>query len=168
MPFVTEAIWSHHPQRQGHLTVHPFPRPDSSLADSEAEVEVGEAIELTRRLRAWRELAGVPVRPVLSGRIDGEPPHEFVGRLARFEFSADGGDPVASVGPVQVLASEHIDADAVQARIEARKAELRAEVERAERKLANPGFVEQAPPDVVEEERDKLAAYRAELEELEQ
>jgi valyl-tRNA synthetase len=167
MPFVTEAIWAHHPYREGHLAVHPYPQADPGLVDVAAEAEVGQAIELTTRLRAWRELAGVPVASVLSGRVDGEPPHEFVGRLARFELSDDGGDPVASVGPVQVLASDEIDPDGVRRRIEARRDELRGEVERGERKLANAGFVEKAPPEVVEEEREKLAAYRAELEELE-
>jgi valyl-tRNA synthetase len=168
MPFVTEEIWSYHPAHEGHLAVHPFPEENEELIDAEAETEVGEAIELTRRLRAWRELAGVPVGSVLSGRFDAGQPSEFVGRLARFEFSEDGGDPVASIGPVQVLATDEIDADAVRERIEARRAELRAEVERGEKKLANQGFVEGAPPDVVEEERGKLARYRAELEELEQ
>jgi valyl-tRNA synthetase len=166
MPFVTEEIWAHHPARRGHLAVHPFPEPDSSLRAEAAESEVGEAIELTRRLRAWRELVGVPVASVLSGRVDGGEPHEFVGRLARFEFSSDGGDPIASVGPVEVLASGDIDTAAVRERIEARRSELRAEVERAERKLANVGFVAKAPPEVVEEEREKLAAYRTELEDL--
>jgi len=99
-------------------------------------------------------------------RIDGEPPHEFVGRLARFEFSTDGGDPVASIGPVQVLATGDIDADTVRKRIEARRSELQAEVERGEKKLANKGFVDKAPEEVVEEERQKLEAYRAEFEEL--
>jgi valyl-tRNA synthetase len=168
MPFVSEEIWSFHPHREGHLAVHPFPEARQDLIDAEAEAEIGAAIELTRRLRAWRELAGVPVKPVLIGRVEGDLPREFVGRLARFEFSADGGDPVASVGPVEVLASEHIDSDAVSERIEARLVELRAEIERAEKKLANDGFVNGAPADVVEEERAKLARYRAELEELEQ
>jgi valyl-tRNA synthetase len=168
MPFVTEAIWSHHPHREGHLAVHPFPEADSGLIDAAAESEMGEAIDLTSRLRAWRELAGVPVASVLSGRVEGEPPQEFVGRLSRFDLRADGGDPVASIGSVQVLASDEIDPDGVRERIEQRRAELRSEVERGERKLANAGFVEKAPPEVVEEERQKLAEYRAELEELEQ
>ena len=166
MPFVTEEIWSHHPARESHLAVHAFPEPDDSLIDADAELQVGEAIELTRRLRAWRELAGVPVATVLAGRVEGDQPHEFVGRLARFEFSADGGDPVASVGPVQVLATREIDAETVHGRIEARRSELGAEIERGERKLANEGFVAKAPPEVVDEEREKLARYRAELEEL--
>ena len=52
-------------------------------------------------------------------------------------------------------------------RIQVRAAELRSEVERGERKLANEGFVAKAPPEVVEAERLKLEGYRAELQELE-
>jgi valyl-tRNA synthetase len=43
---------------------------------------------------------------------------------------------------------------------------LRKEVARAEAMLANPSFVERAPADVVEAEREKLARYRRELEAL--
>ena len=43
---------------------------------------------------------------------------------------------------------------------------LRQEVERAERMLANERFVENAAPDVVEAEREKLAKYRRELDAL--
>jgi valyl-tRNA synthetase len=166
MPFVSEEIWSHHPARRGHLVVHPFPEPDASLIDEEAEREVGAAIELTRRLRAWRDLAEVPVASVLPARHPDGEPHEFVGRLARFSFEEDGGEAVAAIGPVQVLASAELDAEAVGARIEKRREELRSEVERGERKLANEGFVAKAPAEVVEEERGKLERYRAELGEL--
>ncbi len=166
MPFVTEEIWSHHPAREGHLAVHPFPEPDDSLFDEAAERDVESGIELTRRLRAWRDLVDVPVAKTLPARVDGAEPQEFVARLARFEFVDDGGDPVAAVGPVRVLGSEGIDAGAVAARLEQRREELRSEVERAERKLGNEGFVAKAPAEVIEEERGKLERYRAELEEL--
>jgi valyl-tRNA synthetase len=43
---------------------------------------------------------------------------------------------------------------------------LRREVERAEKMLANERFVENAAPDVVEAEREKLARYRRELDAL--
>jgi valyl-tRNA synthetase len=43
---------------------------------------------------------------------------------------------------------------------------LRKEVERAEKMLANERFVENAPPEVVEAEREKLARYRRELDAL--
>ncbi len=166
MPFVTEEIWSYHPSRRGHLAIHLFPEAEEALFDAEAEAEVEEGIELTRRLRAWRDLVEVPVATVLAARAEGVEPREFVGRLARFEFGGNGGDPVASVGPVKVLASAELDAEAVAGRLEKRRAELRAEVARGEKKLGNEGFVAKAPPEVVEEEKEKLARYRAELEEI--
>jgi valyl-tRNA synthetase len=166
MPFVTEEIWSYHPSRKGHLAVHAFPEADGSLRDREAEEEVRAGIELTRRLRAWRDLVEAPAATVLPARAEGVEPREFVGRLSRFEFGEDGGDPVAAVGPIKILASGEIDAAAVAARLEARREELRAEVARAEGKLGNEKFVDRAPSEVVEEERRKLARYRAELEEL--
>ena len=166
MPFVTEEVWSYHPSRKGHLAVHRFPEADRSLFDEEAEAEVDRDIDLTRRLRAWRDMVEAPAATQLSARVEGARPQEFVGRLARVEFTDDGSDPIASVGPVKVLASPAIDAGAIAARLEKRREELRSEVARAEGKLANEKFVARAPAELVEEERGKLERYRAELEEL--
>jgi len=166
MPFVTEEIWSFHPGREGHLAVHPFPEADESLLDGEAETEVERGIELTRRLRAWRDMVEAPAATQISARFEGEPPAEFVGRLSRFRFDRDGDGQIAAVGPVRVLASPEIDAEAVTARLAKRREEVRSEVARAEGKLANEKFVARAPAELVEEERIKLERYRAELEEL--
>ncbi len=166
MPFVTEEIWAYHPARDGHLVVHAFPSADGALRDEEAEEDVESGIRLTQRLRAWRDLAGVPVAVTLPALIDGVEPPEFVGRLSRFAFDGVGADPVASVGPVRVLASEELDARAVEERLRKRRSELEGEVERASRKLENEGFVAKAPAEVVEEERGKLERYRQELAEL--
>src|ERR1700761_5288865 len=167
MPFVTEEIWAYHPARGGHLVVHAFPEADDSLIDEAAEEDVAEAIALTRSLRAWRDLVGVPAKAVLPAVIDGVAPSEFVGRVSRFAFDGVGSQPVASVGPVRVLASDALDAEAVEARLGGRRKELRSEIDRAERKLGNEGFVAKAPAAVVEEERGKLDRYRKELAELE-
>ena len=43
---------------------------------------------------------------------------------------------------------------------------LRGEIARAERMLANEGFVAKAPPEVVQAEREKLERYRRELDAL--
>jgi valyl-tRNA synthetase len=166
MPFVTEEIWSFHPARDGHLVMHAFPTADASLFDEAAESDVAEEIALTRSLRAWRDLVGVPAKAVLPAVIDGMAPSEFVGRLSRFAFDGVGSEPVASVGPVRVLASDELDAEAVADRLGKRREELGAEIERAERKLGNEGFVAKAPAAVVEEERGKLERYRSELAEL--
>jgi valyl-tRNA synthetase len=52
------------------------------------------------------------------------------------------------------------------ARLEQQLARTVAEVERGEAKLANEGFVSRAPAAVVEKEREKLATYVAERDEL--
>ncbi|HUC08128.1 MAG TPA: valine--tRNA ligase [Solirubrobacterales bacterium] len=166
MPFVSEEVWSYHPSRKGHLAVHDFPAVETRFFDSEAEQEVERGIELTRRLRAWRDMVDAPAATQLAGRVEGEQPQEFVGRLSRFKFEDDGGDPIASVGAVKVLDSAEIDAGAVAERLEKRREELRSEVVRAEGKLANEKFVARAPAELVEEERAKLERHRAELEEL--
>jgi valyl-tRNA synthetase len=173
MPFVTEEIYGYLRQagsggdEESMLVVKPFPQLDSALIDEAAEAEVGEAIELTRALRRWRDMAGVKAGSVLSARAEnGAEPHELVGRLARFTFGGGDAEAIASVSGVSVLASDEIDAEQVRERIEERRTTLRAEVERGEKKLANEGFVAKAPVDVVDAEREKLAAYKAELEEL--
>lgn len=166
MPFVTEELWAYHPARAGHLVVHAFPEADDSLIDEAAEDDVAEAIALTRSLRAWRDLVGVPAKAVLPAVIDGMAPAEFVSRLSRFAFDGVGSAPVASVGPVRVLASDALDAEAVEARLSGRRKELQSEIDRGERKLGNEGFVAKAPAAVVEEERGKLERYRRELADL--
>jgi len=63
-----------------------------------------------------------------------------------------------------VVKPERVKADGDNAAAEIDR--LRKEVERAEKMLANERFVENAAPDVVEAERDKLAKYRRELDAL--
>ncbi len=167
MPFVTEEVYSHMPVRSSEaLIVHPFPEADESLLDEGAEAEIGEAIELTRSLRRWRDLAGVPAGQVLDARSSGEAPHELASRLARVSFDPGGGAAIARVGNVELLETEGLDGEAVAARISERREKLRSEVARGEGKLANEKFVANAPADVVDEERRKLDGYRSELQEL--
>ena len=152
------------------LVVHPFPEVDLSLRDAAAEREVETSIELTRSVRRWRDLVGVAPGRVLPARIadqgDG-PLHELVGRLARLSFDGAEGEALASFGRLEIVSSAEVDAAQVRRRIAERRETLRDEVERAERKLRNEGFVTNAPAEVVEAEREKLTTYRAELEELE-
>ncbi len=72
MPFVTEEIWGYLPDREGELIVAAYPIAADDRFDDEAEAEVGEAIDLTRALRRWRELAGVPPATTLKARSVGE------------------------------------------------------------------------------------------------
>jgi valyl-tRNA synthetase len=81
--------------------------------------------------------------------------------------ASNGANVLATIpipgGGVQVLPSEAFDPEEAQRRLEKKDADLRKEIERAEKKLANEKFVAKAPPAVVEEERRKLDEYREAL-----
>ncbi len=172
IPFVTEEIYRYVPGTEGLLAAG-LPEAPAAIVDERAEAAVGRVIEAVQALRGWRDFAGVRAAATVPARLAAEgydETGEHLARLARVSFTADGGDPVASVpvpgGTVEILPSDDVDLEGAQRRLEARKAKLREEIERAERKLANEKFVAKAPPDVVQDERDKLARLRAELEAL--
>jgi valyl-tRNA synthetase len=174
MPFVTEEIWSLMPGERGLLATAEWPKADESRIDPDAEAEVGRLIEAVTALRRYRDEVGA--KGSVRGRLVAEGYdglEEQLGRLARFELVGDAsgnGDVLATVpipgGGVQVLPSDAFDPAEAEKRIAARREQLRAEVERAERKLANEKFVERAPAEVVDEERRKLEEYREALRRL--
>jgi valyl-tRNA synthetase len=184
IPFVTEEIWSHLPgasasgdersaRGSGLLMAHRWPGPDPALRDEAAEADVRRAIAATQELRGWRDRVGAPAGRVVPARLDAagyDSTAAHVARLARVQWSENGGEPVASVGvpggSVAMLASDVVDHDAAARRAEARRAELEREIARAEGKLANQGFVSKAPAAVVDAERAKLEQLREELEDL--
>jgi valyl-tRNA synthetase len=167
MPHVTEEIWSFMPGERGLLAVESWPEVDESLFDPEAEAEMERVRETVVSIRRLRDLAGVKPALRLPASVDLDAVSaEHIANLARLELSPNGGEPLATVGAVRILTTDGIDAGAFQERIAARRDELRKEVERGEKKLSNKGFVDKAPAEVVEEERQKLDAYRRELESL--
>jgi valyl-tRNA synthetase len=176
MPFVTEEIWALMPGERGLLTVAEWPQPDPSRVDEDAEVEIGRLIEAVTALRRYRDEVGAKPSAPLRGRLVAEG-HDagrgHLARLARLELVEDegeNGDVLATVpipgGGVQVLPSDAFDPAEAEQRIAGRRDSLRAEIERAERRLANDKFVERAPAEVVEEERRKLGEYREALRRL--
>ena len=173
IPFVTEEIWTYLPGTGDLLMAHRWPVADPALRDEDVEAEMARAIQATVALRGWRDGVGAAPGARVPARLDAEGYErvaEHVARLARFEFSDDGGEPVASVGvpggSVLVLASDAVDLEAEKRRAAERSEFLRKEITRAESKLANQGFVAKAPEAVVQGERDKLEKLRRELDEL--
>jgi valyl-tRNA synthetase len=171
IPFVTEEIWSYVPGAEGLLAA----RTDavSSPVDEAAEAELALAIDAVQAVRGWRDSADVRPGAVLPARLAAsgyESTRDHLARLGRLAWSVDGGDPVAAVpvpgGAVEILNSDELDLDAAARKRDAERAKLQAEIDRSEARLANPGFVNKAPTEVVKAERDKLARLKAELEAL--
>jgi valyl-tRNA synthetase len=173
MPHVTEEIWSYLPGERGLLAVAPWPAPDRSLLDEEAEASIARLIAAVTELRRFRDEVGakasVPIPALLEADgYDGLA--DQVARLSRFAFHPASGDAVREIpipgGAVTVMRSDAFDPEEVVARTDAQRRELEAEIARAEGKLANEGFVAKAPAEVVQAEREKLERHRAALERL--
>jgi len=105
-----------------------------------------------------------------------EPDDRFAGDMAALDSVQQAAQTFRRGGVLVPLGSEdeerifravvrpgrsNVDGD-----VEAERARLRGEVARAEGMLANERFVANAPPHVVEAEREKLARYRRELDAL--
>ena len=168
IPFVTEEIYGYVPGAEGLLMAGI----ESEVApvDDAAESSLARMIEAVQALRAWRDFAEVKVGATLPARLTAEgydDTREHLARLARLALTHDGAAPVTSVpipgGAVEVLATPDLDLGAAERKRAAQRERLEQEIARATRKLENDGFVAKAPAEVVQAERDKLAALQAEL-----
>jgi valyl-tRNA synthetase len=173
IPFVTEEIYSHVPGSEGLLAARVAGESSGASVDERVEDAIASLIEAVQALRGWRDHAGVRAGAQLEVRLSAVGYEETAGqlaRLARVAFSADGGDPVASVpvpgGTVEILPSEGLDLGAIERKRAAQRERLDGEIELRERKLDNPGFVAKAPAAVVQKARDELEQLRTEREAL--
>lgn len=144
---------------------------ERDLAAEKAFETLQQTIIATRNLRA--ELGIAPQQEILV-HLDGPGAGLVMENLALFRFlgraDATLGTPekaIAQVTPsVTVYLQPKGDLSGFLERQKKRLAELEKAVESAERKLANPGFVERAKPEVVEAERERLAENKAQLERI--
>jgi valyl-tRNA synthetase len=168
IPFVTEEIWALL-DGDGLLAEQRWPAVDDSLIDEAAEGDVNDVIQLVTQLRGWRDRVGAAPGKSIPASIAGptsDAARDHVARLARFEWVERDEEPVAVVGPVVIFASDAVDLEAEAKRTEKLRADLRAEIARAEAKLGNEKFVAKAPENVVAAEREKLERLQRELADL--
>jgi valyl-tRNA synthetase len=181
MPFVTEHLWDKmgfgapctliRAEWPGAMTVHA-----AEAARGEMDWLV-RFISALRTVRSEMNVAPSVLTPVL---LQGAAPEtvaraaawgEAVARMGRASSVAplDGAMPD---GSAQVVVDEAtvvlplagiIDLAAERARLEKDRAKAEAEAEKVRRKLENADFVARAKPEVVEENRERLAASEAEV-----
>ncbi len=188
MPFITEEIWQRVAPLAGvtgeTVTHQAFPEADRAREDAGAEGDIDwikRFILGVRRIRGEMDISpNKPLNVLLqnAGTEDRRRLEEyrlFLERLARLESITvlDAGteapeSAIALVGDMQLLVpmAGLIDKDAELKRLAKERDKARADLERAEKKLANPSFVEKAPPAVVDQEKQRLAEFRSALERL--
>jgi valyl-tRNA synthetase len=188
IPFVTEELWRRLPWPQGQerpsaLIEAPWPEGDPTREDPGAEGKMAALQELITLIRRLRKEYGVPegaeVSVVLAGApesfhgtLEAEGP--ALGMLARVG-EIDLGGSMSGPGAHGVLVNGtelFIPLEGV-IDLEREKERLRGEIQRLEsqlegtlKKLANEGFVEKAPEEVVVREREKEASFQEQMAKL--
>ncbi|HNQ05136.1 MAG TPA: class I tRNA ligase family protein, partial [Thiobacillaceae bacterium] len=188
IPYITEELWQAVAPLAGtggveSIMLAPYPKA-GALPDRAAQAgmegwqrqmaDLKDLIGAVRNLRGEMGLSPAQKAPLYvegeAGRIQVYAP--YVAALARLsEVRAvdrlpEGEAPVAMVGDWRVLLHVEVDRAAERARLDREIARLEGEIRKARGKLGNAGFVDKAPPAVVEQERRRLADFSATLDKV--
>ena len=181
MPYITEELWAElgkaGPVRDSLLIGAEWPVSPDSFIDAEAEAEIGWLVDLVTDVRALRGEMNVPpsakppltfVSPDAAGAERIARHRDLILTLARVA-SLDTAD-AAPAGAVTLVAGGTtvalslagiIDLAAERGRLEKEIAAFDSDIGHVNKKLGNPNFVSRAAPEVVEEQRAKLAEAEA-------
>ena len=190
MPFITEEIWQALPHSGDYLILQQWPQHRAELDFPEEEKAMELIMDAIRGVRARRAEMNVPPSKKAQLTVSTleravfEQGIPFLKRLAyasdvTVEGVTDAGsdDAMTAQGMVTVTThaarlfmplAELVDLEKEKARIEKELKKNRAELDKLEAKLGNPGFVNKAPAHVVEAEQDRAEKLRALLAKLEE
>ena len=178
MPFVTEHLWD----EMGYgapcsLIRAPWPQPEAVADPGAARDELDWVVRLVgevRTVRSEMNIAPSSLTPILLR--DARP--ETLARAERWAESIHRMARASAVGPLdgplppgsaQMVVDEAtvvlplagvIDLAVERARLQKEQSKALAEADKVLRKLGNAEFVAKARPEVVEENRDRLAAFQ--------
>ena len=160
-----------------------WPEADESRLDTEAEVRLAELQELITQVRSLRKEYGVAegtgVTVKLTGLQDGframvEEQGTALRRLARVDV-CEVDSPADGVGAHAVLkngAEVYVPLEGVidiareRERLQGEIQRLSGQMDKARKSLANEHFVQQAPAEVVEREREKARSFEEQMDKL--
>ncbi|MCI0706304.1 MAG: valine--tRNA ligase [Ignavibacteriae bacterium] len=187
MPFLSEELWQHLADRNSaSLMRAEFPVADEKLIDEKTESDMAFVQSVINAVRNIRGENNVPPSKeirlqVLAAKNDrGSVIQTYgaylkkLGRVQEIEsITASTKPKLASSAVVDgielfVPLEGLIDVGAERQRLEKEIARLQGLVESIEKKLSNPQFVERAPKDVVQKEREKQSSFKTNLEKLQQ
>jgi len=188
MPFVTEEIWQTVAARaniEGEtIMLRPYPEvnPDAADADAVADIEwVQKFILGIRQIRGEMDISpGKPLPVVLQGASDSDRQRmetqllllQRVGRVESIALLGDNEEPpvaaTALLGDMRLLVPMKglIDIDAERARLTKHQDKIKTDLQRSSGKLKNEKFVNNAPADVVTQERARVAEFKKAIAQL--
>lgn len=186
MPFVTEEIWQKLPQTSGDLARTSFPVVKQELIDEDAEAEMDLIMGVVNGIRNIRGEMNVPpasrVEAVCLCTTDSErkliDAHadtvSDLARLSKLQVGLHGevGKPRLAANAlvknveVYVILKDILDFGNESNRLKKEIAKLEKEFGNTQKKLTNEDFLQRAPSDVIDKEREKGSRLGEKIEKL--
>nr|WP_314069823.1 valine--tRNA ligase [uncultured Roseococcus sp.] len=181
MPFITEELWTHLGYGgEASLITAPWPEATAVNGAAEARAELDGVVRLISEVRAVRAEVNVPPSIKTKLLVQGASAEtlaranrwiDAIGRLARvteievLEGAPPKGVVQAVVGEATLMLplAEVIDLGAERARLNKDRVKAEGEVKKINAKLGNAEFIAKAKPEVIEENRERLADAEAEI-----
>ncbi len=190
MPFITEEIWQQVAPRAGiegeTIMLRPYPETGTDAGGGEDvdDIEwVRQFILGIRQIRGEMDISPGKSLPVILQNAHASDLARadryarllaFVGRVESVTPLADGAEPPAAatalLGDMRLLVPMKgiIDVDAEHARLTKLRDKGQADLARSQGKLGNENFVHNAPPDVVQKERERVAELERTIAQLDE
>jgi len=190
IPFISEEIW----QRVApvahagacaldSIMLQPYPKADVQRIDEKAENEMDWIMQFIlgiRKIRSGYDIHPTKALPVLVQNPTDDDLSRLekyrmylhaVGKIKTIELIQDEEAPQAAtalLGTTKLLIplAGLIDIDAEIKRLENEQEKVRTQLQKSEAKLANQNFVINAPSDVVEQERTRVAVSKETMDKL--
>ncbi|KAE9633425.1 MAG: valyl-tRNA synthetase [Epulopiscium sp.] len=187
MPFITEEIFTNIQNEEETIMLSAWPefKEEWKFSVEEDEIELmKQAIRNIRNLRAEMNVPPSKKAKLIVVSEDDKVLDIFERGKVFFASLAYGNevlvqkdktgvdeDAVSTIIPgatIYIPFAELVDISKEIERLQKEKEKLIKEVERVEKKLSNKGFVEKAPQNVIEEEKEKQVKYKTMLEQVEE
>ena len=188
MPFITEEIWSEVGERAGRrgetIMLQPYPQADAARRDTEAEAEIDWLMRFIlgiRQIRGEMDISPGRRLPVLLQHASTDDVAraerlrhllERVGRVESIDVLDDDqaapGAATALMGDMRLLVpmAGLIDVAAERERLGKLSRKIETDLARSKGKLANDSFVNNAPPAVVTQERERVDGFEKQLSQI--
>jgi len=187
MPFITEELWHRLYDDSGPIAVADFPMADEAMLDESAEELMRQLQATVARIRTLRAALTLPPSqrvPVtiiadsasdlglLQNQQEALKSLAMIDELTLLEPGSEAPDNcLAAAAPgsqVFLHVPGSVDVEGEVERIDSQIEEIEANMARSRGKLDNPQFVENAPAEIVERERQRLAESEEKLQQLRQ
>ena len=181
IPFITEELWHTVAplagKTGGSISVEPYPEVEHferAPRETDQVEALKELVETCRSLRGEMNLSpAARVGASIEGNaIAMKAMLDYLKALAKLSHVQvvdrlpQSQAPVSVVRGVRITLDVKIDPLAERQRLGKEIARLEAEIAKVNAKLANDSFVSRAPPQIVAQERERLAGFHATLEKL--